>query len=148
MNKLLGILVGLALLAGSCPSKTGEHSHPAAEHEATATGPVADLEKQVLATHDSMMPQMSELMRLEKAVSVHLKKTSDEAEKKRGMAIREQLDGADQLMMDWMHEYNGDTLKKLDQTKALAYLREQQTKVNTVRDTMRKRMAEAKRYLD
>ena len=146
MKIITGILVLLSLLAGSCQSKKEEHHH----HEETtnSAGPVAELEQQVLATHDSVMNQMSDLMRFKKAVSVQLEKVTDDATKKRGLAISEQLNGADRLMMDWMHEYNGDTLKKLDQTSALAYLKDQQTKVNAVRDTMRKSLAEAKQYVD
>ncbi len=150
MNILTGILVGLALLAGSCQPKTSEHHHPDTEQVTTATvaNPVAELETQVLATHDSVMAQMSELMRLKKAVSTQLEKVNDKAGKKQGLVINEQLDGADQLMMDWMHEYNGDTLKKLDQAKALVYLKDQQAKVNTVRDAMQKSITNAERYID
>lgn len=146
MKIITGVLLVLSLLAGSCQSETKEHSHP--DGTTNAAGPVAELEKQVLATHDSVMTQMSELMRLKKVVSTQLEKATDAATKQRGLAVREQLDGADQLMMDWMHEYNGDTLKKLDQAQGLVYLKDQQTKVNTVREAMQKSLADAKRYVD
>lgn len=146
MKTITGLLVVVSLLAGSCQSKKEEHSH----HDDTtnAVRAVAELEQQVLATHDSVMNQMSELMRLKKVVSAQLEKVTDNAAKKRGLAISEQLDQADHLMMDWMHEYNGDTLKKLDQARALAYLKDQQTKVNAVRDTMQKSLADANHYAD
>ncbi|CAN5487957.1 hypothetical protein BH09BAC4_BH09BAC4_24690 [soil metagenome] len=146
MKIITGILLALSLLAGSCQSKTKEHSHP--DGTTNAAGPVAELEKQVLATHDSVMTQMSELMRLKKVVSAQLEKVKDAAARKQGLIVRAQLEGADQLMMDWMHEYNGDTLKKLDQTQGLVYLKDQQTKVNTVREAMRKSLADAKQYVD
>ncbi|GAB4032735.1 hypothetical protein [Spirosoma jeollabukense] len=146
MKILTGILLVLSLLAGSCQSKTNEHSHH--EEATNVAGPVAELEKQVLATHDSVMTQMSELMRLKKVVSAQLEKVKDDAARKQGLVVHEQLEGADQLMMDWMHEYNGDTLKKLDQAHGLVYLKDQQTKVNTVREAMRKSLADAKRYIN
>jgi hypothetical protein len=146
MKIITGILIGVSLLAGSCQSKKEEHSH----HDATTNvgGPAAELEKQVLATHDSLMNQMSDLMRLKKVVSAQVEKENDNAAKKRGLAISEQLKGADQLMMDWMYKYNGDTLKKLDQARALAYLKDQQRKVNAVRDKMQKSLADAKHYVE
>lgn len=146
MKILTGVLLVVSLLAGSCQSKTKEHSHP--DGTTNAAGPVAELEQQVLATHDSVMTQMSELMRLKKVVSAQLEKAADDAARKQGQVVREQLEGADRLMMDWMHEYNGDTLKKLDQTQGLVYLKDQQTKVNTVREAMRKSLADAKQYVD
>lgn len=50
-------------------------------------------------------------------------------------------------MMDWMNEYNGDTLSKLDEAKALSYLRSQQVRVLQVRDKMRRSIADARAYL-
>ena len=148
MNTIASFALGFALLATGCQSTSSEPNHAATAYESTGEGPVAELEKQVLATHDSLMPQMSELMRLKKALSVHLEKVTDEAAKKRGMAVTAQLDSADQLMTDWMHDYNGDTLKQLDQARALAYLKAEQAKVNTLRDKMRKSIADATSYLD
>ncbi|GAB4011921.1 hypothetical protein EXU85_05180 [Spirosoma sp. KCTC 42546] len=148
MNTLTGLAFGLTLLASGCQSTSSEHHHPDSQHKSIIEGPVAELEKQVLATHDSLMPQMSELIRLKKAVTLHLEKTTDATDAKRGIAVTAQLDSADHLMTDWMHEYNGDTLKQLDQTRALAYLKAEQTKVNALRDKMRKSIAEATSYLD
>lgn len=148
MKTITKFFVGAALLMSGCQSKPTDHQHDHHATEAVEQGPVAKLEKQVLDTHDSIMTQMGELMRLKKAVSVELEKVADKKEKEQGVAIRNELDGAYNGMMDWMQAYNGDTLKKIDEAKALAYLKEQQLKVTGVRDKMRKSMAEAEHYLD
>lgn len=90
------------------------------------------------------MAEMSDLMRLKKAVSA---KAAAPAANGQGTEISRRLGEADDAMMTWMNQYNGDTLGKLGQTKALDYLNDQQNKVNQVRDQMRRSMADANAYL-
>ncbi|MGM9507929.1 hypothetical protein ACS5NO_09385 [Larkinella sp. GY13] len=110
------------------------------------TGPVAELEKQVLAVHDSLMLQMNDLMRMQEEVSVKAEK-SDTPSREKGLQVLRQLKQADEVMMDWMHQYKGDTLKQLDQEKALNYLKIQQGKVNSLSRLMRQSLADAENYL-
>ena len=141
------VVIALGLLAGACQSKSdshSEHNHAVAESSA---GPVADLEQQVMAVHDSVMPKISDILRLKKEVTAKVEKTTDPAAKEMGVSINSRLTEADKAMMDWMHQYNGDTLGKLDQTKAVEYLKDQQRKVNDVRDQMQKSIADAQKYL-
>lgn len=148
MNQPTLLLLALLTMA-ACQSKTNEHNH--ADHaQATEAGskePLAKLEQEVMAVHDSAMNQMSDIMRLKKQVTAKASQTSEQGTKSRGETLKTQLDEADRAMMDWMHQYNGDTLGKLDQAKALDYLRDQQTKVNAVHDQMRRSIAEANTYL-
>ena len=148
MNKRQGLVVLLTgLLVGACQSKNDHH---AAHHHADSTthtsGPVADLEKKILAVHDSVMPRMSDLMRLQKEVSAKLA-NADGSEKEKGLQISQQLKQADETMMDWMHQYKGDTLKELDQQQALDYLKIQEKKVNAMSSLMRKSLTDAEKYL-
>ena len=122
-------------------------------NENTAKGPlttidsVSLLEKEVLAIHDSIMPQMSELMRLKKAVSAKIIESTDAVTKEKGLDVSTQLEKADQAMMGWMNQYNGDTLPKLEPAKAVVYLKDQRVKVNEMSRTMQKSIADAKAYL-
>lgn len=154
MNKIIGAGVGFILLIGvGCQSKTDGHKQPE-DAQATVVSPVAELEKAVLATHDSAMADMSELMRLEKEVKLQLTNVATQApstepgqRQEQGLAVSNALSKADAAMMDWMHEYNGDTLAKLDQQQAMQYLKDQQQKVNVMRQLMLESMRNAKAYL-
>ncbi|MEZ0611413.1 hypothetical protein ACAW74_23075 [Fibrella sp. WM1] len=110
-------------------------------------GPVADLEKEVMALHDSIMPAMSELIQLRRAVAEKIAKATGPT-KDEGLTIGSQLRQADDHMMGWMHRYKGDTLTKLSQDSALTYLRTQQAEIRQVRDQMKKSIAAAKTYTD
>lgn len=138
----------LVLLAGACQSNSHtDHADHIATGQNGKVGAVADLEKHVLATHDSVMPAMGELMRLRKAVLRQAESETKADRKKQGRIVGRRLDEADQLMMDWMHHYNGDTLKALNEAQSLSYLREQQSRISAVRDRMRQSMSAANEYL-
>lgn len=146
--KVRALFILMTVLAGACqPNSTTDNHTTATAKKGADTNPVADLEEQVMAVHDSVMPKLSDVMRLKKAVSAKVAQTSGEAAKEQGMAINRQLDEADKAMMGWMYQYNGDTLGKLDQAKAVEYLKDQQAKVNAVRNQMQKSIAEAEKYL-
>jgi hypothetical protein len=100
-----------------------------------------------MAVHDSAMNDMSNVMRLRKAVDQKLT-TATGPDKEKGTDIRNRLQQADDQMMDWMHGYNGDTLGKLDQAKALDYLKAEQQKVLRVQDLMKKSITDAKAYVE
>ncbi|GAB3898804.1 hypothetical protein [Spirosoma agri] len=153
VSSLLWLFVAGCQSNQHADTTTHSHSHSAAS---TADKPaaVASLEKDVLAVHDSLMPQMSELMRLQKALKTRLTDLNSQPpsaaltqQKEQGLAVSLALVKTDNAMMDWMHGYNGDTLAKLDQSKALAYLKDQQQKVNALRQMMQQHIADAKTYL-
>lgn len=140
----------LTILLSACQWKQkGDEGQAGHDHTAIVVkeGPVAVLEKQVLATHDSIMPTMSELMKLKKAVAEKKATQPSGRMKEQGMTVSRSLTEADERMMNWMNEYNGDTLSKLDEAKALSYLRGQQVRVLQVRDKMRRSIADARAYL-
>jgi len=143
------IWIGALLTTAACqPAQKSDdhagHADHAQSSETAAAGPVAKKEQEILAVHDSLMAEMSDLMRLKKAVSA---KAAAPAANGQGTEISRRLGEADDAMMTWMNQYNGDTLGKLGQTKALDYLNDQQNKVNQVRDQMRRSMADANAYL-
>lgn len=108
---------------------------------------VAALEANVMALHDSVMPRMSDIMRLKKAVSAKLATNVSAAEKERGLAIKTRLESADNAMMDWMHGYNGDTLARLDKAQAAEYLNAEKRKIEQVRERMQQSIAEAEAFV-
>jgi hypothetical protein len=147
------LLAALIALGTACSTdKKNEHDHAGHEHAATSDtkpsrGPVGDLEDEVMAVHDSAMNDMSSVMRLRKAVDQKLTSATG-TDKEKGTDIRNRLQQADDQMMDWMHGYNGDTLGKLDQAKALDYLKAEQQKVLRVQDLMKKSITDAKVYVE
>lgn len=107
-----------------------------------------------MAVHDSVMPAMSDLMRLRKQINQQLteldaKPASKELtqRKEQGRNLTAELTKAEEGMMDWMHQYNGDTLKTLSEDKALDYLKDQHQKVNAMSQLMRKSITDAQTYL-
>ncbi|MCK8495095.1 hypothetical protein M0L20_24700 [Spirosoma sp. RP8] len=150
---VVAMLAAITLFA--CQSKptsdaTAHASHSTAQAAAKPKS-VADLEQQILAVHDSVMLAMSELMRLKKTISQQLAEQSKQPASanahQRGLAVKAALEQADQSMMNWMHHYNGDTLATLTEQQALAYLQEEQQRVNAMSELMRKSITDAQAYL-
>lgn len=145
---LISLLI--LLIVSACHTKTDTQeaiSYTQTTDQTMKLGSVVDLEKQVLATHDSVMPYMGEMMRLEKAVQTKIDTTTDAATKERGRTISRQLSEADQLMMAWMHTYKGDTLNRLTEAQAMSYLKEQQQTINDVRDRLRDALKNATLFM-
>ena len=138
------MITALLIGAGACQTpSSGSHNHASGEG---STRPVAALEQSVMAIHDSIMPQMSELMRLRKVISAKVAETNDRTVKQRGLQIRQQLSGADRAMMDWMHHYNRDTLATLEPEQATQYLRHQKRTIDRVSDQMRESIEAANKF--
>jgi hypothetical protein len=123
----------------------GHHSH--GDHRAF----------EVMAIHDSIMPKMQDLFNLKKQLVARIAKadsangkganTLAKAEKQEAEAIKSRLEQADESMMDWMRNYNADTLDLLDAEKAADYLAEQKRKIIDVRDRMTSVQRDAEKFL-
>ncbi len=117
---------------------------------------IDSLEKEVFAIHDEVMPKMDKLLELKEAVSQDISKndsllkikpnTDLKKRKTDGLAISERLEDADRNMMDWMHNYKGDSLKILPPASAIEYLKAEKTKINTIKDKMLDAMARAEKF--
>lgn len=146
--KIYPILLLTAVLGWSCGSRNQETESNHHDHAiANGRSPTAALEGEVMAIHDSVMPQMSELLRLKKAVLAKVAQTKQSAEKQRGTTIHRQLDEADRAMMDWMHQYNADTLAKLNEAKATEYLRSEKAKIERVQTQTFQSISRAEAYV-
>ncbi|AYQ33181.1 hypothetical protein [Runella sp. SP2] len=116
------------------------------------------LEKEVMMIHDAVMPKMGELISLESAISKRIAQldsitqsnpsdTSSQSSLKKAFQLSGQLKKADDGMMDWMHQYKGDSLKKLAPEEAIKALTQEKIKIEQVSDDMLKSMEDAQKYL-
>lgn len=159
MKILISNILALFILAG-CNSENKDSSHTdttnAHDHGSHAAGDPRVAE--VMAIHDSIMPQMGAIMDLKQKITANLKTTdsllvvkSTDVLKKRkeeAFTLHIQLDKADKEMMNWMHQYKADTLEKLGDSEATAYIADQKQKIETVRNQMNKGIADARAFLD
>ncbi|WP_159466606.1 viral A-type inclusion protein [Dyadobacter sp. 3J3] len=120
---------------------------------------VLELEGEVMTIHDAVMPQMDDIMTLKSKLSkkiIHMDSLQNEGvagntiaeERIKATEINQKLNESDKLMMDWMHEYRGDSAKKLKPEEAILYFELQKKKIIDVKEITSKNIQEAKTFLD
>lgn len=120
-------------------------------------GNIDQVEKEVFAIHDEVMPKMGQIMDLRNALSQKivtidslLKIKNDDSlqqQKDQALTLSNALQQADEGMMNWMHAYNGDSLKALSSDDALKALNAEKTKISQVRDQMLESITKAEAFL-
>lgn len=119
---------------------------------------VEKLEKEVMMIHDAVMPKMGELVALEGSISKKITRLDSllqitpndtvlQQSLKQSLTLASQLKKADEGMMDWMHEYKGDSLKKLPSLQAIQAFIQEKIKIEQVSDDMLKSMEEAQNFI-
>lgn len=118
---------------------------------------VEEAEKEVFVIHDEVMPKMGQLMDLKTGLSKEIAtidsltkiSTNDSLQKRKeeALALSLALTEADEGMMDWMHNYNGDSLKALSDTEALNAMSAEKTKISAVREKMIAGIKKAEEFL-
>lgn len=118
---------------------------------------VEQAEKEVFVIHDEIMPQMGQLMEYQKQISMEVAaidsllkiSASDSLQKRKdeALSLSTILKEADNGMMDWMHDYNGDFLKALTGEEALKAMNIEKTKITAVKEKMKEGMEKAKMFL-
>lgn len=110
------------------------------------------LEAEVMAVHDEIMPKMGDIMALKEGLAANLKKTDSTSANYR--KIKQETDSlsylltdSDNGMMDWMDQYNADTLKAISAEDASKYLLDQKLKINIVKQSTIKNIDVVKAYL-
>ncbi len=110
------------------------------------------LQDDVMAVHDEIMPKMGEIMDLKDKLATKLEKMDSTAANY--MSIKQETDslnylltGSDNNMMDWMDEYNPDTLKALSAEDAEKYLLDQKDKIKKIKEGTYKNIEIVKGYL-
>ncbi|MCU0338914.1 MAG: viral A-type inclusion protein [Spirosomaceae bacterium] len=139
-NSLL--ISALIVTLTACSSKTAE---------------IEQLEKEVFVIHDEVMPKMSDIMALQKSISGEIAtldsllktKANDSLEKRKitALELSTALKTADEGMMNWMHAYNGDSIKALDAEMALKVLQVEKDKIAAVKTQMLESIAKAEAFL-
>jgi chemotaxis response regulator CheB len=120
---------------------------------------VLELEGEVMTIHDDVMPKMDDIMTLKSKLSKKI--LSMDSLQNEGIAgntiaqeriktteINQKLNESDKLMMDWMHQYRGDSAKKLKPEEAIRYFEAQKEKIIEVKEITSRNIQEAKTFLD
>ena len=154
MKKYLLIALTVCSLYACTKNTENTESH---DHHTTGNG-LNDKTQEVLAIHDSIMPNMDKLMELKKQLKTEVKITDSllalkpvntfKTYKNEALKITAELDSADHAMMGWMHGFKMDSLKKLDKSQAEAYVADQKKKIEEVRDLMNKSIMDASEFIE
>ena len=105
----------------------------------------------VMANHDVVMPMMGTTHKVRKGLKKLIKEdlSTDKSGLIKTTILLENLDKADESMMDWMQGFQ--KLGKLQETKTheeiLQYLAKEEQKINKVRELMETSIAEGERFL-
>lgn len=119
---------------------------------------VETLEKEVMMIHDAVMPKMGELVVLEGSISKKITQldsllqitpndTTFQQSLKQSLQLASKLRKADEDMMNWMHEYKGDSLKKLPAPQAIQAFTQEKITIEQVSDDMLKSIEQAQNFI-
>lgn len=100
----------------------------------------SNLEKQVMAVHDEVMPKLGELNKDRKALQTILKSTTDEPTKTILLNAITALERADDSMMEWMADWKIPT----DPVEQETYLNKEMIRITKVKTDMLESMKNAK----
>ena len=114
--------------------------------------PVADLQDQVIAVHDEVMPKMGEVKKLEKelrekGVALLKGESPDSTQASTFTEQADQLNAAHEGMMDWMRNFSPPG-EEMEQADALEYLQSEMKKISTVKEDMLQGLEGAKAMLE
>ncbi|GHB77514.1 viral A-type inclusion protein [Persicitalea jodogahamensis] len=119
---------------------------------------VKEIEEEVMAIHDQVMPKMSDIMSLKKQLSAKMveldslqqegvSSTTLAEQKMKAMELSQELTTADSLMMEWMYQYRGDSAKALPAGDALVYFRLEKDKITDVQKRTNQSLEAARDFL-
>ena len=139
-------VTGLALLMTIALTSCSDTADSAGSEGEDATAELRKIEQEVLDIHDEVMPKMGDLNNNRKKLIKRLY-TRDSVEY--GMRIRESVDNleeADSLMWDWMHNYSRPSYDK-DLDSVEAYLNAELVKVKVMREKFFSGLSESEALL-
>jgi hypothetical protein len=132
MKALYSLIIALAIVA--CQQSEQAHHHDGNATEPDSTNII--LYNQVMDIHDEGMEKYEELYNKKKDLQAQLG-SAPSANAKQKLEVKiAQLDSANKLMEDWMHEFNPPDTASADQEQIRAYLESEMVKVKNVRDAM------------
>ena len=136
------------LVLSSC-QKSGEHEHEGHDAHAqdkTDTSPNEKLYNEVMKVHDEVMPKMNDIHKLKMSIREKIEKNPNlpKTERLKLDAMYAKLDSANEGMMVWMREFR-PLPDSVGEEKAKAYLENEMTRVNKVRENMLKAIESAQK---
>lgn len=159
MKKYVILCFGLTIVFGmeACDNRnSGGHSGHSHTAEKTGHAQVDALKAEVLAVHDSVMPQMETIVSLKALAGRQLKALDSltAANPKQPEPVRKQqldslivaLDAADESMMQWMQQFDSQMAGKTEEEK-VAYLKSEKARIEAVRSRMLTSIAEGQKLL-
>ena len=99
---------------------------------------------EVMAVHDEVMPKMDDIMSLKSSLDSAIKVSPDSAKAKK---LYSALDVADNQMMDWMENYDSESVKGKSEEQISKYFADQKTRITEVKVLTVKSIEEAKIFL-
>lgn len=138
-------LLGLSLILLSCGTQD--------------TDRVTELEAEVMAIHNEVMPQMDAIMTLKAQLSkkiVSMDSLQNEGisgntlaeERIKAVDLNQKLNESDKLMMNWMHEYRGDSARNLKPKQAILYFENEKKRIEEVKEITTKNINDTKAFLE
>ncbi len=116
------------------------------------TNPKAEVQKlkdEVLAVHDSIMPQTNKIMELNAKISAKIEileaDSNNDSEIEALKAVRMELKDADDAMMNWMRDYNFNEEETTEVQKE--YLKNQMVLIEAVKVKMEMAIANGEKQL-
>lgn len=104
---------------------------------------ISNLQKDVMALHDSLMPAMSKLMHLKRELKIRLQDANMENEYSRAMRDAVVLlENADSAMMTWMRSYKTN-YEGMQEGEIKNYLVNEKQQINEVKQKMTESMQKA-----
>jgi len=118
-----------------------KHNHDHHDHQNHQTNETeSPLYKEVMAIHDAVMPEMTTIHNLKKA----LKAAQDDSNKEMVLAHIIKLNEADEAMMSWMAAFKTPQ----DTATINAYLNDEKIKIQAVSDLMLNSILSSNKLLD
>ncbi|MFT6865263.1 MAG: hypothetical protein ACJA08_000080 [Cyclobacteriaceae bacterium] len=103
---------------------------------------------QVMEVHDAVMPKMGELMKTKKALIAKAESLSnvDSLQIEKLKALAEEIDLANEAMMDWMHNFDPNFEASEDEVKD--YLTKKRQGIEKVAEAMNDKLEAGKKALE
>lgn len=137
-------LIFLLSLSFSCISqKTENENRPTLDKQACIA--IANLQKEVMLMHDSIMPSISHLIQIKTAAKIKLQEgnISDENQLRELRNIINSLEEADEAMMTWMRNYKTNYQGMKDE-EIRSYLLKEKQRIHQVGEKIGESMKKAK----
>jgi hypothetical protein len=132
MKALYSLIIALAIVG--CQKSEHGHHHDGNATESDSTNII--LYNQVMDIHDEVMPKMEDLYNKKKDLQALLNNSPSAADKKKFETRIAEIDSANKLMEDWMHEFNPPDTASVDKEQIRAYLESEMVKVKRVKEAM------------